>query len=151
MRLMRWDGRAVIVGLLLAVLGWAAAPWQFARADDQAPWKAPSRAARKKNPIAATADSIARGKAVYIAQCLPCHGPGAKGDGPAGASLTPHPPDLTSAAVASETDGELFWKITNGRKPVPSYEKTWPEEDRWSVINFVRTLGPPVTSTQPSN
>ena len=37
------------------------------------------------------------------------------------------------------TDGELFWKITNGRGPMPS-RKHLPETDRWSVVHYIRSL-----------
>jgi mono/diheme cytochrome c family protein len=110
-------------------------------------WKAPSRAAAKKNPIAANADSIAAGKNVYIKQCLSCHGTAGKGDGPASKDLNPKPHDLGAPAVVAQTDGALFWKITEGRKPMPTFDKLTTEEERWHVINYVRTLAPKSTTT----
>src|SRR5438874_13647677 len=50
-------------------------------------WVAPARAARKPNPITADTASIAKGKDLYVAACLPCHGPAGKGDGPAAGTL----------------------------------------------------------------
>lgn len=114
-------------------------------ADDAKPdeWKAPSRAARKKNPVASDDKSIADGKAVYAANCLACHGKTGKGDGPQATGLERKPGDLSSDKVKNESDGELFWKVTEGRKPMPSYEKTLSETQRWDVINYVRTLAKP--------
>jgi mono/diheme cytochrome c family protein len=101
-------------------------------------WTAPARAAAKKNPISADAASIARGKASFTAECMSCHGPTGKGDGPAAAGLEKHPGDLSKRLP--DSDGALFWKITNGKSPMPAATKL-SEEERWCVINYVRTLG----------
>jgi mono/diheme cytochrome c family protein len=41
--------------------------------------------------------------------------------------------------VQSETDGELFWKISTGRGAMPPW-KHLPEKDRWEIVNYIRTL-----------
>jgi mono/diheme cytochrome c family protein len=41
--------------------------------------------------------------------------------------------------VAAESDGELFWKISNGRGAMPPW-KHLPENDRWDIVNYIRTL-----------
>ena len=105
-------------------------------------WKAPSRAAKRKNPIAAEGKSIADGKTVYTKECLSCHGQAGKGDGPAAKDLATKPGDLSNPKIRDETDGELFWKITEGKKPMPTFDKLLSENDRWNVVNFVRTLAP---------
>jgi len=130
-----------------------AAPSLVTHADDApAPWVAPSRSARQKNPVPADDKSIAAGKEVFIKQCLSCHGPAGKGDGPAAKDLTPKPRDLSDPQIAAQTDGSIFWKLTTGRKPMPAFETLIPETDRWNVINYVRTLEPTAASqptTQP--
>lgn len=108
-------------------------------------WVAPSRAARKKNPVEANEASIAQGKVVYVKECASCHGDKGKGDGPAAKDLEKKPGDLTLSKTQEQSDGALFWKITEGNKPMASYEKTLSEEDRWHVINYLRTL-----ATKPS-
>ena len=105
-------------------------------------WVAPARATRKANPIAADAKSIAAGKALFTKQCFSCHGEAGKGDGPAAANLTKKPGNLSDPKLATQADGALFWKITEGRTPMPTFEKLLTEEERWNVINFVRTLAP---------
>ena len=66
--------------------------------------------------------------------------PGGKGDGPAAAALPPpKPANWTSAAVQKETDGEIFWKMSNGRGAMPPW-KHLPEKDRWELVNYIRTL-----------
>jgi len=105
-------------------------------------WKAPDSAARKKNPIYADENSIAAGRAVYANECRSCHGESGKGDGPATKKLGRKAADLSNPRMSEQTDGALFWKISEGRKPMPRFEKTLSEDERWQVINYVRTLGP---------
>jgi mono/diheme cytochrome c family protein len=126
--------------LLLALSGIVST----ARSDDAASdqWDAPARAAKKKNPIPADDKSIAAGKAVYAKQCLSCHGNAGHGDGPASKDLNPKPHDLGAPNVVKQTDGALFWKITEGKKPMPSFEKLISDEERWQVINYIRTFAP---------
>ena len=103
-------------------------------------WVAPARAAKKKNPIESDAASLEKGKALYVKECASCHGDKGKGDGPAVKDLEKKPADITTKKTMDQSDGAFFWKLTEGRKPMPSYEKTFTEEERWHVINYMRTL-----------
>ena len=136
----------VIIGAVMA-LGSLHSIAEQAPSDE---WKAPARAARKKNPVPSDDKSVAVGKEVYVHQCLSCHGDKGHGDGPASKDLNPRPHDLGAPNVAAQTDGALFWKITEGKKPMPSFEKLISEDERWHVINYVRTFAPAAPpSTQP--
>lgn len=105
----------------------------------QRSWEAPEGMDTIRNPIKeATADA---GKKLFNAQCSVCHGPKGKGDGIAGASLKPTPADLGSEEVQSQKDGVLFWKISEGRAPMPSYRHLLSEDQRWKLVNYIRTLG----------
>lgn len=134
-------GAVLIAGIVAGTLAIAAALAQdnTGGADE---WVAPTRAAKKKNPVEANEASLAKGKTVWAKECASCHGDKGKGDGPAVKDLEKKPGDLTIAKVLDQTDGALFWKITEGRKPMATYEKTLSEEDRWHVINYMRTLAP---------
>lgn len=102
----------------------------------QGEWKAPADAKATKNPV----KGVGNAKKNIETNCVTCHGASGKGDGPAAAALpAPKPADWTSARVAGETDGELFWKISNGRGAMPPW-KHLPEKDRWEIINYIRTL-----------
>jgi len=105
-------------------------------------WVAPARAAKRKNPIEANEASFAKGKVVWAKECASCHGDKGKGDGTAVKDLEKKPGDITAAKTQDQSDGALFWKITEGRKPMASYAQTLSEEDRWHVINYLRTLAP---------
>lgn len=104
------------------------------------PWTAPVRASKKANPVATSDEALAAGAKIYQRDCASCHGAGGKGDGQAAKALDRPASDFTSAAFVAESDGALFWKITEGRAPMPSYDKTLSETDRWSVVTYIRTL-----------
>jgi mono/diheme cytochrome c family protein len=132
----------IISGMAVALL--TAGLW----AADGA-WKAPSFRARKKNPVPADIRSIAEGKKLYIQECLSCHGSSGRGDGQAAKDLDIPPGDLTSPGVAGQSDGALFWKISTGRSPMPTFEPLMTEQQRWQVVNYIRTLAATVPVTSP--
>lgn len=103
-------------------------------------WKASEKKSAVANPIAASADSIAAGKKVYTKECTSCHGPKGKGDGPSSGDFAQKTTDLTDARFASQTDGAVFYKITVGRRPMPGFRDTLSDDDRWNVVNYIRTL-----------
>jgi mono/diheme cytochrome c family protein len=133
---------AMIASVILA--GGLVGAW----AEDQPEWVAPARAARKTNPVPADDSSIAAGQELFTKNCFSCHGAGGKGNGPAAAALERPPGDLTSAKVQAQSDGALFWKITTGRKPMPSAPKELTEVQRWQIINYVRTFAPKPAGAQ---
>jgi mono/diheme cytochrome c family protein len=132
--------RAESIGKWCAFLGCVAMLFCLCAADDDG-WTAPQYAAGRKNPVAPDARSIAAGHVAYAQQCLGCHGSAGKGDGPDGADLQPAPCDLTCQEVQTQPDGAIFWKITNGRTPMPGFQKTICDDDRWNVVNYLHTLG----------
>ncbi|MBI2828562.1 MAG: cytochrome c [Acidobacteria bacterium] len=98
-----------------------------------------------KNPVPATAASVAAGAAVYKKYCAFCHGVAAKGNGPL-APKDSNPPDLTDATwLRGSTDAAIFTLLANGVGPaflmVPFKGKI-PDQDLWHVVNYLRSLGP---------
>lgn len=106
----------------------------------QTTWQAPASANNLTNPLTGDKAATESGKKTFNALCVICHGPKGKGDGMGGAGLTPKPSNLSSEKVQSQTDGAIFWKLTNGRPPMASYETIIPEKNRWELINYIRTL-----------
>ena len=104
------------------------------------PWNVPESEKGKKNLYASDASSIARGKKTYKSECFRCHGKEGKGDGTSSDLLDKQPADLSSDKVQNQTDGELFWKISEGRKPMPLAKRTLTDDQRWDIINYIRTL-----------
>lgn len=103
-------------------------------------------------PTAPTkAPDLARGAAVYQAQCAACHGATGHGDGPAGLQLSPRPIDFTDASRADQRSAlSLYEVITQGvaGTPMASYAQTLSSDDRWSLAYYVGTLAYPEAATQ---
>jgi mono/diheme cytochrome c family protein len=106
----------------------------------QAPCVAPKTADNVKNPLSGNNSSLSEMRTLYVTNCSPCHGDKGRGDGPAAPGLNPKPADHTSAAIQSETDGAIFWKLSEGRNPMPGYKKIFSEEQRWQLVNYIRSL-----------
>ena len=104
-------------------------------------WKVPARAAGRANPVPADEKSLAAGKKLYVKECSDCHGGKGRGDGAGARDLEVKVPDLADPKLWKQTDGALFFKITEGREPMPSTEEL-SEEQRWHLVNYVRTFAP---------
>jgi len=104
-------------------------------------WVAPASAKSINNPLKGNAIATAAGKKTYTTYCVVCHGTKGKGDGIAAAGLQKQPADHTSAKVQNQTDGELFWKMSEGHSPMPPYKASLSETQRWQLVNYIRTLG----------
>lgn len=110
--------------------------------EGQSPkWVAPAAAAGKKNPVASNDASIGTGRKIYGKECLSCHGKKGIGDGPKASDLSKEPGNLTTKDFQAQSDGAIFYKITKGNKPMPSFGTAYSDEERWSLVNYVRTLG----------
>ena len=108
--------------------------------DGKKPWDAPVAAKAKTNPQKATA-SIANGKTLFAKYCQSCHGKTGMGDGTKASELKTEPGDFSKVAFQSQSDGSIFYKISEGRDDMPSFKKKMPEaNDIWDVVNYVRTL-----------
>lgn len=115
--------------------------------DASSAWVAPERAAHRANPVPATPEAIKKGEGLFHRECEKCHGKAGHGDGPQAASLQPHPADLASERVQSQSDGAFFWKMTEGRGVMP--KASLGDGEKWAVIDYLRTLAAPRPQTTP--
>jgi mono/diheme cytochrome c family protein len=105
----------------------------------------PDEYAGLTNPLETDADAVEAGKAVYEANCVSCHGESGRGDGPAGASLSPKPGDLTEVAANDSVD-RIYWRVSEGgmmepfNSSMPAWKGVLSEDERWQVVSFVKTL-----------
>jgi mono/diheme cytochrome c family protein len=100
-------------------------------------------AAKMKNPVASSPESIKAGQALFQKNCRFCHGAEAKGNGPMAPEGT-HPSDLTDAKWdRGASDGEIFVVIRDGAGPkfdMKGYKSKMTETDIWNVVNYVKSL-----------
>ncbi|PYX91015.1 MAG: hypothetical protein DMG67_11560 [Acidobacteria bacterium] len=96
-------------------------------------WQPPQAAITRANPLARNADAVGGGRKLFLRECTECHG--REGNGRKRAA------DLVLPQVQKQSDGALFWKITNGnaRHGMPSFAKL-PELQRWQLVLFLRQL-----------
>jgi mono/diheme cytochrome c family protein len=102
----------------------------------------PEEAATTVNPVAYDEISVTAGAELFSQTCVVCHGPEGKGDGPGAAGLDPKPAELTADHVQANSDGALFYTISEGRPDTAmvSWAATYSEEQRWNLVNFIRSL-----------
>ncbi|MEK6641259.1 MAG: CopD family protein [Nitrospirota bacterium] len=115
----------------------------------------------RKTPVPFDTISVANGAALFAANCVPCHGPQAKGNGVLAKTFTIPPVDLlTEPHTAKHTAGDFFHWLTHGipGTGMPAFADKLSEEDRWDLVNFLhatsrgyqaRLINPYVAPNQP--
>ncbi len=107
-------------------------------------WSVPEEEKQRKNPIAPSEAALNAARPIYSEQCANCHGDTGKGDGSDAMMYDPGPADLTDASHMKKlTDGEIYYQITEGRKPMPSFRKRLTDEQRWQLVLLVRAFANP--------
>lgn len=131
----------LFVVLLLVIAGAIAfLMWQ------SRPWTVPESARAMKNPIPASSADLDSIRPVYRDKCSVCHGLTGRGDGHDASLYDPKPTDFTNAQqMSGVTDGELYYKLTEGRRPMPSFKKRLTDEQRWRMVLLMRTFSQPPT------
>ncbi|MBZ5539671.1 MAG: c-type cytochrome [Acidobacteriia bacterium] len=122
-------------------------------------WNVPEEAKQRKNPLPPSAAALQAAATTYRDKCAQCHGPTGKGDGPEGKRHDPPPASFTDAPrMNAVSDGELFFKISKGRRPMPSFRSRLTEEQRWQLVLLIRSFArkssapetPPASEAQPA-
>lgn len=105
-----------------------------------APWVIPANYKSMANPQKGKADPENIGKLLYAKHCKSCHGSAGLGDGPKAGSLETRINSLKDAKFQAQTDGEIYFQSFMDRD-MKSFEKKIPAvEDRWAIVNYIRTL-----------
>ena len=135
------------LALFAGVLAFTAWTASAAQTQHKAGAHIHAEAAKLKNPIKATPEAIAAGKALYDLQCVNCHGDKGKGDGKLAPTVTgPAPSDFTDGKWKhGSTDGEIFTVIKDGVKGTGMRSfttKLKTENDMWNLVHYLKTLGP---------
>ena len=100
-----------------------------------------ARAGRElTNPFDQTEDNLVRGKQVYLAFCLSCHGDLGDGQGHLVTSGVYKYPvrTLVSDEMKNSPDGEIFHSISLGFGVMGAHGFMIHPEDRWKTILYIR-------------
>jgi mono/diheme cytochrome c family protein len=110
--------------------------------------------------VSARLDAQPRGKNVYDAHCVECHGESGRGDGSSAAYLTPHPRDFTTAKYkirstesgSVPTDGDLTQSVRQGLygTAMPAWDRILSDAEIADVVAYIKGLSPQfATAPQP--
>ena len=103
-------------------------------------WVAPLDAKEIINPYSGNQIAAQKGEMLFQKLCWTCHGKSGLGDGPAGKNLNPQPKNFRLNSVQDQSDGELYWKISNGKGMMLPYKHSLSEEQRWQLVNYIRSF-----------
>lgn len=111
----------------------------------------PEKDAQVQNPVKPTDVSIGVGAKFYSSQCAMCHGKDGDGKGDLAEQMQLKMPDYRKPeSLAKFTDGELFYILTNGMGKMPAEGNRTPDEKKWNVINYLRSLSKPSEGQKPA-
>ena len=111
---------------------------------DNSPWNVPEAAKQMKNPVPSSDAALKVIRPLYLDKCAVCHGEFGRGDGHDAQRYSPRPTNFTEAGqLSGVTDGELFYKISEGHRPMPSFKKRLTEEQRWQLVLLLRSFAKP--------
>lgn len=103
-------------------------------------WVAPAWADTLISPHHDEPLTLANGEELFGLYCASCHGESGYGDGAAGGALGQKPANFHDSLVKKQTNGALFWKISNGRGNMPPFQDVFTAEQRWQLVAYLRKL-----------
>ncbi len=110
---------------------------------DTSKWVAPAFADSLVNPIPVNEETLAEGALIYKKTCRSCHGRNGDGKGVEAADLSTPSTDFTIPTSVEQSDGSMFWKISEGRNDMDPLKDDLSEEEIWTVINYIKTFSQP--------
>jgi len=128
------------LGIVTLVAGLGARAAVSGSGVQGADWTIPADAADLKSPLTPSPAVLKKGASIFESRCRLCHGPEGRGNGPL--SDPAHPAADLTAGVAADLapDGVLFYRVWNGKRPMPAFKSELSQEDVWAVVEYVKTL-----------
>ncbi len=126
--------RALLGGIALLMIG-----WMGVSAAANALQNAGKEPIPPSNPIPANTLSIMTGQGLYQQVCSGCHGAQGLGDGPNAPAMPVQPANLRTHIVL-HSDTDMYRIITQGVGAMPAVGAALTPDQRWNLINYLRTL-----------
>ncbi|GAC1702692.1 MAG: hypothetical protein NVS9B4_08630 [Candidatus Acidiferrum sp.] len=124
---------ASVLGLICVLIVFAV--------NQKTAWNVPVEAKTLKNPIQSSDAALSSARIVYLENCAKCHGKTGAGDGPDAHLYDPEPQKLADPPrLAAMSDGELFYKISEGKRPMPAFKKRLTVDQRWRLVLLLRSM-----------
>jgi cytochrome c oxidase cbb3-type subunit 2 len=98
------------------------------------------------NALPVTDGNLLRGKEVFLARCVGCHGVKGDGKGPAATFMSPPPADFTDkddACCGGDTGpGDFYFRVLRGwtGTAMENFGDRLSVDDIWRVVMFVKTI-----------
>lgn len=104
-------------------------------------WRVPESARKLQNPVPATQANLQEAGEAYAKHCKSCHGVNGDGNGDRADELSTMPSDFTDVHEMSRaTDGDLYWQITHGKRPMPAFASKLTDKQRWELVDYIRAF-----------
>ena len=103
-------------------------------------WTVPQQAMQMENPFQNDTAAIEKGANIYQKLCVSCHGVSGKGDPIARKAMNPKPAVFTTNRFQKQSEGTIYWKISEGRGAMASYKNMLSEEERWQLVSYLKSL-----------
>lgn len=100
-------------------------------------WVVPEDKKGKLSPFSFNEETRKAGERLYTINCISCHGTPGKANY---SNLVPPPGDPATDKIQHNSDGEIFFKVTTGRGPMPSFKNAIQANDIWKLISFLRSF-----------
>ena len=107
---------------------------------EQTAWVAPPEADKLENPLKDQSLALALGKRIYRDECMVCHGRYGNAETDIAESLQQKPKDFTKEDFLTQTDGAIYWKLSEGRGLMQPFKIMLSEEEIWSLVMYVKEL-----------
>jgi mono/diheme cytochrome c family protein len=110
-------------------------------------WDVPDDKKQKVSPVKFTDETKKKGEQIFLSKCISCHGNPGKDNYVK--AIVPPPGDPATDKFQKQEDGALFYKITTGRAPMPTFKDVLSDEERWQVISYIRSFNPKYIQPEP--
>lgn len=108
--------------------------------QDSIKWIAPDSANKVINPFETNDENNTQGQTIYKKLCRSCHGRLGDGQGVEAEDLESVTTNFINPSFLEQTDGSMFWKISEGRDEMESFKEKLDEKQLWLVTLYIKTF-----------